>query len=283
MAARVLLLGLWTESDDQGVFDWKPITLKMRIMPADNIDIPVLLAELENANVIRQFLHEGKQLGAVRNFCKFQKPKTPKYRPLTSQELRKYVASAYPVSEAPEVGQDRFPQKGEMSPQMEEEGGRKEEVREEGTCPVAKARPSAHLDFVELKKIYPKRLGDYKWALAERKFNSLVKTGVDPKMVLAAARRLTETHAKLGDIGTQFVPMPASWLNSEDFLDSAVTAFESSTEPIRISWDEAVSQFKRTGHWSRHAPASDIGQAPPELLAKYGLLPDGRKLEGASP
>lgn len=70
MGARVLLFGLWTEADDQGVFDWKPVTIKMRILPADNVDVPELLAELERANVIRRFEQDEKPYGAILNFSK---------------------------------------------------------------------------------------------------------------------------------------------------------------------------------------------------------------------
>lgn len=127
MAARVLLFGLWTEADDQGVFDWKPITIKMRILPVDNVDVPELLAELERANIIRRFEQDEKQLGAIRNFCKFQKPKTPKYRPLKSVDIRTYVASQYPLEETTGAEPPPFPQKGEVPPQMEEGGGKREE------------------------------------------------------------------------------------------------------------------------------------------------------------
>lgn len=254
MAARVLLLGLWTEADDQGVFDWKPITLKMRIMPVDAVSVPDLLLELEGWNAIKKFEQDGRPFGAIRNFCKFQRPKTPKYRAINSPEIRKYVASAYAFAEMTPSEPEPFLPIVEIPPQREEGGGKEEEVKKEEVRPVSKAKPSSSADFVELKRIFPKRLGDYKWALAERKFNSLVKTGVDPKMILAAARRLEENQRKLGNIGTQFVPMPASWLNSEDFLDLAVTSFEVSPDDGMIevtdqrqleAWDDFARSHGR--------------------------------------
>ena len=33
--ARLLALGLRNEADDQGIFEWKPLTLKMRLFAAD--------------------------------------------------------------------------------------------------------------------------------------------------------------------------------------------------------------------------------------------------------
>ena len=51
MAARVLLIGIWTEAWDDGVFEWKPITLKMKIFPADAVDTGALLEDMEFAGI----------------------------------------------------------------------------------------------------------------------------------------------------------------------------------------------------------------------------------------
>lgn len=270
MPARVLLLGLWTEADDQGIFDWKPITIKMRIMPVDNVDVPALMAELERADVIRKFDQDSKPLGAIRNFCKYQKPKTPKYRPLKSADLRKYVASTYPRSEdtAPEPAP--FPQNGEMSSQMEEGGGKREE---EGESFSSASQPCED-EFEEFKASYPRRKGPEGWKAAEQKFRSLVKTGVPGKTIIAAARRLCdELRLK---IGTEFVPKPEKWLASEDFSAIAIAVFAGDT---KLTWDDALSAFVRTGQWSRYAPANNIEEAPLELLAKHGLNSMGRRVQ----
>lgn len=77
MAAKVLIVGLWCQASDSGVFEWKPIVLKARLFPADAVDVAALLDELEQLGFIRQFEREGKAYGAIRNFRKFQKPKHP--------------------------------------------------------------------------------------------------------------------------------------------------------------------------------------------------------------
>jgi uncharacterized protein YdaU (DUF1376 family) len=50
----------------------------------------------------------------------------------------------------------------------------------------------------------------------------------------------------------------------------------------KLTIEQAVEQWARFERWSRHAPCSEPGTpgctAPPELLARYGLGPDGRKL-----
>lgn len=139
----------------------------------------------------------------------------------------------------------------------------------------AKEQARANDDFESLKKSYPKRAGNYGWKAAERKFNSLVKTGVDPKIIIAAAVRLGESLRSR--VGTEFIPMPASWLNSEDFLESAVAAFD---EAAPIDWDAVCDSYKRFGVWSKHAPGNDPNspscQCPPEILAKYGIRSSSR-------
>lgn len=97
--ARILMIGIWTECDDQGVFEWKPITLKMRILPADMADVSALLAELAGVNAIAKFDVAGKFYGAVRNFQKFQRPKKPNSVYPLPAEFRNYVASSGASSE----------------------------------------------------------------------------------------------------------------------------------------------------------------------------------------
>lgn len=277
MAARVLLIGLWTEADDQGVFDWKPITIKMRIMPVDNVDVPALLAELERADVVKRFQQDGKTFGAVRNFCKYQKPKTPKFRPIKSAEIRNYVASSYPASEVDGPEPDQFPQNGEMSPQMEEGGGNREEEEEENIRSVAAAtRPSPDA-FEEFWKVYPRREGPNPRKPAEQKFNALAKTGVDPAMMIAAVKRMATDQAR--DVGTRFIPQAITWLNQQRWSDHAAVAFSAAAAPDKIAIEDAVSIFAKTGQWSRHAPVADVSQAPAELLAKHGISPDGRRIQ----
>lgn len=89
--ARLLLLGIWTESDDFGVFEWKPVTLKMKLLAADQADVPDLLNDLVAFDIIKQVTLVGKQYGLVRNFCRYQRPKLPSERVPLPKELWTYV------------------------------------------------------------------------------------------------------------------------------------------------------------------------------------------------
>jgi len=128
MAARLLFLGLGVEADDKGVFEWKPLTIKMKIFPADNLDVDGLLSELIHASAVRRYEVDGRSFGAIRNFRKFQRPKTPNDIHPATPEIRNYVGLEVSVSET-------LPQSGgklsEIAPQMEDGGDKMEEVKEE--------------------------------------------------------------------------------------------------------------------------------------------------------
>ena len=76
--ARLLAIALRTEADDNGVFEWKPLTIKMRIFPADNVDVSALLDELSETSQIRWYEVDGRPYGVIRNFRKWQRPEKPK-------------------------------------------------------------------------------------------------------------------------------------------------------------------------------------------------------------
>lgn len=89
--ARLFLQGLWCEADDQGVFEWRPLSLKMRILPADNVDADAMLAELTAAGLIMEYAIDGRRYGAVRNFGRFQRPRRPHNAYPITEEIRQYV------------------------------------------------------------------------------------------------------------------------------------------------------------------------------------------------
>lgn len=145
MPARVLLIGIWTECDDEGAFEWKPISLKMRIMPVDNVDIPALLEELEACNIVKKYTVDGRHYGAVRNFCRYQRPKYPKSLYPMPAELRSYVASREAIGGIDRVEGGGVPRNAEIPPQMErsgEEDGeeRREEKKKDSDSPTSSRR-----------------------------------------------------------------------------------------------------------------------------------------------
>lgn len=126
--ARLLLMGLWTEAWDDGIFEWKPLTIKARIFPVDAVDVSELLLELAEAGVIARLEASARQPGIIKNFQKYQRPKKPNSSGMMRDEWLDYVGakdtspasdedSSEPVPNQPRTG-------GEKSAQMEDGGGR---------------------------------------------------------------------------------------------------------------------------------------------------------------
>jgi hypothetical protein len=128
MAAKAAWPMLWTECDDHGLFEWKPIVLKARIFPADAVDFAAILAEYVELGCIMRVEIDGKPFGLVKNFGNFQRPKNPSYRYPWREEFGKFAGFNEGQSGSPTPA---LPQQGvsptEKLSQMKEEGGRKKE------------------------------------------------------------------------------------------------------------------------------------------------------------
>lgn len=140
--AQMFLIGLWTEADDQGVFEWKPVTLRMRLRPTKDGSVDALLAEIEAVDCIKAFEIGGRKYGAIRNFRKYQRPKKPNAIHIITDEIRTYVALNAVNSEPDDDQAAPIPPKRELRPQMEDEGGRmKDEGGKQKTSGVALRPP----------------------------------------------------------------------------------------------------------------------------------------------
>lgn len=171
-----LLLGIWIEADDSGTFEWKPLTLKARILPAAAANILDLLSALEAGNFVKRFEINSKSYGVVRNFVRYQRPKKPlDTLPFTS-ETRSYagfIDGKRPHAETGRASSDDchddvtnpggtirgssdassepVPNSGgtgsELSRQRKEEGGRREEGSEEERKPPSGVKETQNCEL----------------------------------------------------------------------------------------------------------------------------------------
>jgi hypothetical protein len=89
--AQMFYLGLLTEADDNGIFEWKPNMLRIRLRPLKDGSVEPLLSELQESQKVSRYEMGGRQYGAVRNFRKFQRPKSPKSWHPILPDFRNYV------------------------------------------------------------------------------------------------------------------------------------------------------------------------------------------------
>lgn len=147
--ARLLIIGVWTEAWDDGVFEWKPLTLKARLFPVDAVNVADLLAELAALDFVRQFDAGGKPYGLIRNFQRYQRPKKPNSSGKLPDYLETYsgmtVTGSELVPHQPGTG-------GEKSPQMEDGGegeGEGVEKTEGATAPSSGVAAKVDYDILE--------------------------------------------------------------------------------------------------------------------------------------
>lgn len=150
MAAKAAWTILWTECDDHGVFEWKPIVLKARIFPAESLNFADVLAEYEALGCVMKADVDGKPYGFVRNFCKYQRPKNPSYRHPLPECAKFFVGvSSSPTPALPQPD----PQPTEIAALLKEEGGSKaEEGRKEDTASAASSASAPVLDLEDAER-----------------------------------------------------------------------------------------------------------------------------------
>ena len=141
--AIALMLGLWMEADDAGTFEWKPITLKARCLPAANTNVSDLLDALQSVEMVKRFEVGGKPYGVVRNFVKYQRPKDPKCTHPSNDEMQMFAGFSgngtrpnastgrKPLGGTSEALPNEFGSGSEIPAQMEDVGCRMEEEKKD--------------------------------------------------------------------------------------------------------------------------------------------------------
>lgn len=168
--ARWLGIGLLTEADDRGIFEWKTLQIKMRLFPADNIDVGELLESLLTADIIRKFNVSGRTYGAIKNFCRYQRPRKPQLKHPSSDDIDTFVdlnARRVPQKSEPDDDeQGPIPPRSEKSPQMEEGGGSRNKKQEELPSEVPANKPND--DARQAVEIYNESAGRTGWPRVQR-------------------------------------------------------------------------------------------------------------------
>lgn len=294
--ARLLTIAVRNEADDQGIFKWKPIELKIRLLPLDNVDMQALLSEMEAADQVRRYEINGAEYGIIRNFTKYQKPKSPN--------------SLYP--QPPEFPKSPPPEPPPVSPKQgkvisDGEKGREEDktlpvvplrgTRESGTNqravgtnprslqtnPRAEGtNPRENPDFETFKHVYPRRQGSNPWKPARTSFIKAIAKGADPQKIIAGARSYASSVKAAGKEGTEFVAMASTWLNQERWNDeepkpngsSGAGRFDRYCHPgtNKLDWhtfdDEMYARVVRSAKQQDKWPAEfgPIDKIPPDLM-----------------
>ncbi len=263
--APVLLMGLWTEADDEGVFEWKPLTLKARVLPAVACDVePILRALVENRFVM-QFVVDGKTYGAIRNFMRYQRPKKPNSIHPKTEQVRAYVGSG-----SEQVG-NQFGTGGEKSSQMEDGGGKREKKE---TAPAVSAHePVGDDPKVRLKRriteAYRRLSNDpNRPSIDTGQIDVWAAQGFNLGIVEAVIMDKLEAQLRAG-----------KQVRSLRYFEDSIREAHEARAPAKVieaaepDWRALVRRWKEKGSWpSPLGPAPGYGgcKAPHEVLAEFG-------------
>src|SRR5271166_5874154 len=71
---RVAFIGLWTQCDREGRFGWRPLRLKLAILPWDEVDFADVLTALADGGFVIRYDVGGKVFGYIPSWHRHQKP-----------------------------------------------------------------------------------------------------------------------------------------------------------------------------------------------------------------
>lgn len=126
--------------------------------------------------------------------------------------------------------------------------------------------------FLQFRAAYPKRDGPNPWRPAEQRFNGLVKAGIDPGAIIAAAIKFAREEAARGTVGTRFIPHAVTWLNQHRFAETEPVY---AVKPIEMNWDQICDSYIRFKRWSKWAgpdPESPACRCPKDVLVRHGIV-----------
>ncbi|WP_315833925.1 hypothetical protein [Bradyrhizobium prioriisuperbiae] len=148
------------------------------------------------------------------------------------------------------------------------------------TAAAADAPPGVHDFFEDFWKEYPARDGDNPKLPAKIKFDALVKSGVDPDLMIAGAKRYAANATEKQQVGTQYIAHALKWLSEQRWADIAAVAFvaaERATNPQAKDWEGAVRRWmadeSQWPRWAGNDPRSTSCRCPPEILIAAGIDP----------
>lgn len=143
------------------------------------------------------------------------------------------------------------------------------------------APPDACDWFEEFWKEYPQRNGDNPKLPARMKFDALVKTGIEPQVIIAGVKRYAAKCREQNHIGTQYIAHALKWLNEQRWADIAAVSYlaaERAADPKPQDWAAAVKRWlSNESLWPRWAgpdPTSPTCRCPDEILIAAGVDPE---------
>lgn len=207
--ARLLFVYLWMLADREGRLEDRPKRIAGRALPYDrDVDVDGLLESLAGAGFITRYMAGGFSVIQVNNFLKHQSPhvrESASELPGIEQSTTKVVTqhNQGTAEASPRSPDSLFPLPDSLSP-----------LPEEKPCSPS-ASASADEGFAKFWERYPKKVAKPQALKAWKK----IKPSGQVLVGLKAGLEKQRASADWLKDGGQFIPHPATWLNSRRWED----------------------------------------------------------------
>jgi hypothetical protein len=101
---RLAYIGLWTQCDREGRFEWRPLRLKLAILPWDEADFEAVLSALAEAGFVVRYQIDVRDYGYIPAWHKHQKPHKREAQSVIPPPSGEVEFSPRPAQGAPKAG-----------------------------------------------------------------------------------------------------------------------------------------------------------------------------------
>lgn len=189
---RVSFIGLFTCCDKSGRFKWRPRSLKLDILPYDDLDFSRVLDALMTRGFIVKYTSNGEDFGCIPSFKKHQ-----------------IINNRESESELPEPAISLVIDASNTREPREDHADTGEGKGREG-------KEYAETSFLEFWSAYPKKVSKPDAIKAWKKINPSEEL---KEKIIVAVGIAKQSKDWLKENG-QFIPYPATWLNAARWEDS---------------------------------------------------------------
>lgn len=262
-STRLLFIGLWTEADRDGRMEDKPKRIKIKLFPADEIDVDAGIQQLHDKGFVLRYEVDGERFIQILAFCKHQNP---------HRDERKSEIPAPNLHGATTV-QDQGLNSTCPAESLLLNPDPLPLIPDTPTKPSpARTKPAPIEDekFVEAYSLYPSRPGSSK-ASALKAWQARLASGVDPEAMIAGVKRYAD-FVRQSRTEPTFIKMPATFFGPDRHFDSDWTFVAKSSGPpgYQTANDKAKAWADRlTGKNRNDQPPDpdiiDINPAPYKL------------------
>lgn len=289
--AALFWIGLLTECDDQGAFDWKPSTLKMRLRPSSVTRAETLLDELVKVDKVKRIEVDGRAYGLVRNFRKFQRPKKPNAIYPVPNEHRAYVGfgsepeapsrnhgsepelrSRKRSSEpAPPSSEASSPPVGKLVEQMEDGGGRMKDGGEDGGSSSESPNPALSAAARARSRGNSLMTDDWQPGAEDLEWLAGARPDVTEAVRLDQTDRFRNHHIARASTSAAWGRDWRNWMRRTPAVEAAKPGTSAATDE-GAQWRARLRTYQPGGFWNSFwgpRPEQKGCHVPPAILAEW--------------